>query len=207
MEFSRQKYLSELHFLLQGIFSTQEVNPGVLHCRQILYLLNHQGSPMLSQESYANHLGSCAKSSNLLPLGHIRMARAQTKVCTLRTASPQSWYSVLEDSLWIAYTWVTAIHVPPFDYLDFLLLTTWISSAFEQCGKCKVNSLHTLIPGHSVSLTQVLVGFVGGSWVPEHTVLSVVLGMCLRDGGEREVEERPLDRTWIIPAFCVTAGL
>ena len=29
------------HFLLQGIFLTQRSNPGLLHCRQILY---HQGS-------------------------------------------------------------------------------------------------------------------------------------------------------------------
>ena len=32
------------HFLLQGIFPTQESNPGLLHCRQILYHLSHQGS-------------------------------------------------------------------------------------------------------------------------------------------------------------------
>ena len=25
------------HFLLQGIFPTQGLNPGLLHCRQILY--------------------------------------------------------------------------------------------------------------------------------------------------------------------------
>ena len=31
--------------LLQGIFPTQGSNPGLLHCRQILYLLSHQGSP------------------------------------------------------------------------------------------------------------------------------------------------------------------
>ena len=31
--------------LLQGIFSTQGSNPGLLHCRRILYQLNHQGSP------------------------------------------------------------------------------------------------------------------------------------------------------------------
>ena len=31
------------HFLLQGIFSTQGWNPGLLHCRQILYCLSHQG--------------------------------------------------------------------------------------------------------------------------------------------------------------------
>ena len=33
------------HFLLQGIFLTQGLNPGLLHCRQILYHLSHQGSP------------------------------------------------------------------------------------------------------------------------------------------------------------------
>ena len=30
---------------LQGIFPTQESNPGLLHCRQILYHLSHQRSP------------------------------------------------------------------------------------------------------------------------------------------------------------------
>ena len=33
------------HFLLQGIFPTQALNPGLLHCRQILYQLSHQGNP------------------------------------------------------------------------------------------------------------------------------------------------------------------
>ena len=45
MEFSRQEYWSGLPFLLQGIFLTQESNPGLLDCKQILYCLSHQGSP------------------------------------------------------------------------------------------------------------------------------------------------------------------
>ena len=32
------------HSLLQGILTTQGSNPGLLHCRQILYHLSHQGS-------------------------------------------------------------------------------------------------------------------------------------------------------------------
>ena len=40
MEFSRQVYWSGCHFLLQGIFLTQGLNPGLLH----LYHLSHQGS-------------------------------------------------------------------------------------------------------------------------------------------------------------------
>ena len=35
------------HALLQGIFPTQELNPALSHCRQILYQLNHQGSPRI----------------------------------------------------------------------------------------------------------------------------------------------------------------
>jgi len=30
--------------LLQGLFPTQGSNPGLLHCRRILYNLSHQGS-------------------------------------------------------------------------------------------------------------------------------------------------------------------
>ena len=32
--------------LLQGIFQTQGLNPGHLHCRRILHHLRHQGSPL-----------------------------------------------------------------------------------------------------------------------------------------------------------------
>ena len=40
------------HALLQGILPTQELNPGLPHCRQILYQLSHQGTPrILAQKS------------------------------------------------------------------------------------------------------------------------------------------------------------
>ena len=47
VEFSRQEYWSGLRALLQGIFPTQGLNPVLLHCRRILYLLSHQGSPRI----------------------------------------------------------------------------------------------------------------------------------------------------------------
>ena len=46
--FSRQEYCSGSLSLLQGIFPTQECNQGLLHHRQILYQLSHQGSPALT---------------------------------------------------------------------------------------------------------------------------------------------------------------
>ena len=43
---SRQEYWSG-HSLLQGIFLIQGLNPGLLHCRQILYPLSHQASSIM----------------------------------------------------------------------------------------------------------------------------------------------------------------
>ena len=37
--------------LLQGIFPTQELNPGLLHCRLILYQLSHKASPHTSMRN------------------------------------------------------------------------------------------------------------------------------------------------------------
>ena len=39
----------DCHSLLQGIFPTQGSNPGLPHCRQILYQLSHQGSSEVPQ--------------------------------------------------------------------------------------------------------------------------------------------------------------
>ena len=47
MEFSRPEYWSGLS-LLQGIFPTQESNPGFPHCWRILYQLSHKGSPRIT---------------------------------------------------------------------------------------------------------------------------------------------------------------
>ena len=43
MGFSRQEYWSGLPFPSPGIFPTQGLNPGLLHCRRILY---HLRSPL-----------------------------------------------------------------------------------------------------------------------------------------------------------------
>ena len=42
-------------FLLQGIFQTQGLNLGLLHCKRILYRLGHQGSPQARTLWYRNH--------------------------------------------------------------------------------------------------------------------------------------------------------
>ena len=45
------------HSLLQGIFTIQGSNPCLPHCRQILYHLSHQGSPMGGQHLPAELIG------------------------------------------------------------------------------------------------------------------------------------------------------
>ena len=61
------------HFLLQGIFPTQESSPGLLHCRQILYQLSYEGS-MKTVGGVKSHLESA-------PIPAREAWRAQTKPC------------------------------------------------------------------------------------------------------------------------------
>ena len=56
------------HSFLQGIFLIQGLNPSLLHCRQILYSLSHQGSPIVPLEH--NRLKtseSCLSKQDFLP--------------------------------------------------------------------------------------------------------------------------------------------
>ena len=48
------------HFLLQGIFPTQGSNPGLWHCRQILYQLSHK-------ESQADAYLPCGTETGFVP--------------------------------------------------------------------------------------------------------------------------------------------
>ena len=51
-----QEYWSGSLSLLQRIFQTQKSNQGLLHCRQIVYQLSYQGSPVKAQEGwYQSH--------------------------------------------------------------------------------------------------------------------------------------------------------
>ena len=78
-------------FLLQGIFLTQGSNLGLLHCRQILYCLNHQGSPMLYIKSpELIHL----KSGSLYPL---------TNVCPFPSASALAVTILVSISMSLAF--------------------------------------------------------------------------------------------------------
>ena len=50
VEFSRQEYRSGLPFPSPGNLPNPGIKPSLLHCRQILYHLSHQGSDIIQWE-------------------------------------------------------------------------------------------------------------------------------------------------------------
>ena len=52
--------------LLQGIFPTQELNWGLLHCRHIFYQLRYQGSLTKITESYKRGLAQFKPDFNYM---------------------------------------------------------------------------------------------------------------------------------------------
>ena len=67
MDFSRQECWNGLPFLLQGIFPTQGLNPGLLHCRLIFYCLSHHRSPCQPKPEVSRD--TSLKVANLSPEG------------------------------------------------------------------------------------------------------------------------------------------
>ena len=65
------------HALLQGIFPTQGSSPALLHCRQILYCLSHQGSLTFKQRDW-------------------KKQRSETKIGKLVGLEPSPWGQGLE---------------------------------------------------------------------------------------------------------------
>ena len=69
------------HTLLQEIFSTQGLNPGLPHCRWILYHLNHQGSPIL-----ATKLNNCFVQFFLIRM----QASREQELCSIYLFKPSA---------------------------------------------------------------------------------------------------------------------
>ena len=65
--------------LLQGIILTQGLNPGLLHCRQILYHLSHKGSPFPNPLSGYLISAGCSEN-NKTHFPPLRLLWAQTEV-------------------------------------------------------------------------------------------------------------------------------
>jgi len=77
------------HALIQGIFPTHGQNPGLLHCRQTLYCLSHQGalktqnSPSVPYLAHPTHSGSLSSTSSsyLFSLSHLCNSTSSISSC------------------------------------------------------------------------------------------------------------------------------
>ena len=82
------------HALLQGIFPTQRSNPGLPHCRQILYQLSHKGSPwILEWVAYPFFSGSSQ------PRNQIRVSCIAGRFFTswaIREAHHRTWTEIFQ---------------------------------------------------------------------------------------------------------------
>ena len=72
---------------LQEIFPTQGLNPGLPHCRRIIYQLSHKGSPMEPSIQFSSVAQSCPtlcdpmnRSTPGLPVHHQLLEFIQTHV-------------------------------------------------------------------------------------------------------------------------------
>ena len=104
MGFSRQEYWSGLPFPSPENFLTQGSNPGLLHCRQMLYHLSYQGSSQLYGGINGNLLQeglyhtqiyctqSCCPCSSPL-LTHTSSGNTQTLFCLSLCGVSGSWCS------------------------------------------------------------------------------------------------------------------
>ena len=89
--------------LLQGIFPTQGLNPGLPHCRRILYQLSHKGSPS-APESESEVTQSCLTLCDL-----VDCSLPGSSVHEIFQARVLEWVAILE---WVAYPFSSRFSQP-----------------------------------------------------------------------------------------------
>ena len=89
MEFSRQEYWNGLPFPSPGVFPTQGLNPGLLHCRQIFYCLRQQGnlSTCTGDQNRWSHMYDSTHISWLNPHNSLRKLRVERHIQSKGLAS------------------------------------------------------------------------------------------------------------------------
>ena len=155
------------HSLLQGIFLTQGLNLGLLHCMQILYNLSHKGSPQLP----GMHVKLQRTSSPLALLLWCQHQEGFTSFCSLacwvpdrrlRCKSPLFFFLIFYFVL--GYSWLT------------VLWSVQFSSVTQSCLTL-CDPMNRSMPGLSVhhhlpEFTQTHVHRVGDAIQPSHPLLS-----------------------------------
>ena len=88
------------HFLLQGIFPTQGSNPGLLHCRQILYWLSYKYLRLPWWLRWQSVCLQCGRPRFNLWVGNILWRRKWPPTPVLLPGKSHGWRSVVGYSPW-----------------------------------------------------------------------------------------------------------
>ena len=101
------------HSLHQGIFPTQGSNPGLPHCRRILYCLSHQGRSILAQLSFRKPLQiSTYKEKKLKKWCCCLVTKSCPTLCNSMDCSPlgSSVHGILQARIleWVAIPFTRA---------------------------------------------------------------------------------------------------
>ena len=130
------------HFLLQEIFPTQGLNLGLLHHRQTLYHLSHQGSLIKMVGGVKSHL-----ESNITPTRDAQ--RAQTKPCRHQDPEAPETEPDLPLSVWVSPALAQVSSVLPWGQ------GLWLQQTWEaRCVVCVLLEDVTISPTIEPPSTQ-----------------------------------------------------
>ena len=113
------------HFLFQGIFPTQGTNPGLPHCRKMLYHLSHQGTSRHPKHLLISWLQSPSA---------VILERPKIKSDTVSTVSPSISYEVMGSDAMIFIFWMLSFK-PTFSLSSFTFIKRLFSSSLLSCAK------------------------------------------------------------------------
>ena len=148
----------DCHFLLQGIFPTQGLNPSLPHCRQTLYHVSHQGNPIYISIFLFNFSGlitcvpACSVAQSCPTLSHpMDCSPPGSSVHWITPARILEWAAISSSRgifptqgsnprlLWLLHWKVDSLSLKH----SGLIILTWITSAFvwgiRHCLSCWLN--------------------------------------------------------------------
>ena len=115
------------HFLLQGIFPTLGLNPGLLHCRQILYSLNHQGFEDPNPNLNPGPGAFLWAPSSLVPLQSCSSGHRHPLVIPLLLLFPQ---------LYMKFDWISSRpSTKLWRFWNNTMQTGWLKNPHLQCDQ------------------------------------------------------------------------
>ena len=152
--------------LLQGIFPNQGLNPGLPHCRRILYQLSHKGSPRILERvaypfsSRSSWPRNWTRVSCIAGKFFTNRVSGKTRLAWVKKNFKKLWW-FFSCSLFLRVTTRSVCSLVLYHGYDLFLFLSYTSSTF-------FSSSHCLLPvkvsdsGASQRCGQICMGFIRG---------------------------------------------